>query len=451
MDSNQRPSTHSSEEPARVGQISPSPNPPSGKGLGKIGWLGLGGIAIAALLAMGILPRLNRHAELQAAVKAKEIIPTVNVFTVRRESANTDLVLPGTVVSQNQTTIYSRTTGYLSKWLVDIGDRVQKGQLLAQIESPEIDRQVSQARAELAQAQANLVQTRANLAKAQSDLKLAQANLKLSLQTVQRWQALVQQGAVTQQAADEKQASYQANLASIQSAQNTINSQKANVYSAEANVNSSQANLQRYIVLQSFEQVKAPFSGVITARNVNEGALITAGSSNNNNNTSLYTLVAYDTLQVNVNVPQSLVRSIQTGQTAQIQVRELPQRVFKGKVIRTTNALDPSSRTLLTQMAVQNQDQALRPGMYATVKFSVNQTNPPLMLPDSALVINSGGTQVATVTKQTVHYQPVQLGRDYGTQVEVTSGLSGNETLISNPTVDLVEGTRVKTVATKQS
>ena len=428
-------------------------------GIGRIGWAVIGAVFFGSLLAIGILPRLSQRSELQAAVKEASSVPSVNVITPRRAAASTNLELPGSVVPLNQTTIYARSTGYLRRWYVDIGDRVRSGQLLAEIDSPDTDQQVLQAKAELVQAQANVSQSRANLAKSISDLKQARANLLIARQTWQRWQVLVKQGAVAQQDADTRYATYQANLANVEAAQNTVNSNSANIKAAQANVYASQANFQRYTVLQSYKKVTAPFSGVITARNVNTGVLISAGSGNTNNsntsntntsNTSLYTIAAYDKLDVNVNVPQSLSPSFQTSQTAEITVRELPQRVFRGKVVRTSNAIDPNTRTLLTQLEVENSNATLRPGMYATVKFAINRTDSPFVVPDSALVVNGGGTQVATVTKdQTVHYQKVAVGRDYGTEVEITSGLTGNESLIATPTVDETEGLRVQPVAQK--
>ncbi|MEH1937122.1 MAG: efflux RND transporter periplasmic adaptor subunit [Nostoc sp.] len=430
------------------------------RGIGGIGWAIIGAVFFASLLAIGILPRLSQRSELQAAVKEASTLPSVNVITPRRATATTNLELTGSVVALNQTTIYARSTGYLRRWYADIGDRVRAGQLLAEIDSPDTDQQVLQANAELVQAQANVSQTRASLAKGISDLKQARANLLIARQSWERWQFLVKKGAVAQQDADTKYATYQANIASVEAAQNTVNADSANIKAAQANVYASQANLQRNTVLQSYKKVTAPFSGVITARNVNTGVLISAGSSNtsttssistsntNTSNTSLYTIAAYDKLNVNVSVPQSLSQSLQTGQTAQITVRELPQRVFTGKVVRTSNAIDPNTRTLLAQLEVHNSDATLRPGMYANVKFAINRTNPPFVVPDSALVVNAGGTQVATVTKnQTVHYQKVAVGRDYGTEVEITSGLTGNESLIATPTVDDTEGLRVQRVA----
>ncbi|MEH2379228.1 MAG: efflux RND transporter periplasmic adaptor subunit [Nostoc sp.] len=451
MDSQHRPSPDSEQQTTSRKQK---------RGIGGIGWAVIGAVFFASLLAIGILPRLSQRSELQAAVKEASTLPTVNVITPRRATASTKLELTGSVVALNQTTIYARSTGYLRRWYADIGDRVQAGQLLAEIDSPDIDQQVLQAKAELVQAQANVLQTRANLAKGISDLKQARANLLIARQSWERWQILVKKGAVAQQDADTKYATYQANLANVEAAENTVNSDSANIKAAQANVYASQANLQRNTVLQSYKKVTAPFSGVITARNVNTGVLISAGSSNtsttssistsntNTSNTSLYTIAAYDKLNVNVSVPQSLSQSLQTGQTAQITVRELPQQVFTGKVVRTSNAIDPNTRTLLAQLEVHNSEATLRPGMYANVTFAINRNNPPFVVPDSALVVNAGGTQVATVTKdEKVHYQKVAVGRDYGTEIEITSGLTGKESLIATPTVDDTEGLRVQRIA----
>lgn len=483
------PSPRPPEAPA------PRPRPPeeavdSGTkekgGIGRAGWIVLGiiGISLTGLLLRSIIARRHQDTEIKAAAKVEAVSPSVQFITPHRAPATTDLVLPGSVLAGHQTTVYARSTGYLRRWLVDIGDRVKAGQVLAEIESPEVDQQLSQAQADLAKAQANakqaqadlaksqanLVQNRASLAKGVSDLAQVKANLEIARQTWQRWQALVQQGAVTQQAADEKLAAYKANLASVSSAENTIGVDQANVKAAEesvsssqanleafiANVRSSEANLKRNAALQSFQKVTAPFAGVITARNVDSGGLITAGNGSNNtsngsNNTSLYTIAAYDILNVDVKVPQSNVQSIQLGQTAQIKVRELPQRVFMGKVVRTSDTLDPSTQTMQTRMEVQNQDYAMRPGISTEVTFPFNRANPPLMVPDNTLVTNAGGTQVAIVTNnQTVHYQKVETGRDNGIQSEIRSGLQGNERLIVNPTTNLVEGMRVQAHAAKQ-
>ena len=432
----------------------PSPdsnNQPLKKKASRGGWIWflLALVGVTGLLILGILPRLNRQQELTQAVKEKSAAPTVNVIYAKRGVAQTNVTLPGSVVALNQTTIYARTDGYLKRWLVDIGDHVRTGQLLAVIESPDIDQQVAQANAQVAQSQANLVQSRSQLAKGKSDLALARANQALAKKTWQRYKFLVAEGAVSQQDADTQFANYTANTANVQSAENTVNSNQANISVAIANINASKANLRRYTVLQSFENVTAPFDGVITARNVNQGALITSGSANTSN-VGLYTITSNTSLKVNVYVPQNVASSIQSGQTAEIQIRELPQRNFTGKVIRTASSLDPNSRTLLTQVQLLNSEGLIRPGMYANVKFTIPSNNPPLMLPDSALVINAGGTQVATVTsEQTVHYHPIQVGRDYGTEIEVISGLNSNERILANPKADLFEGTKVRVVDDK--
>ncbi|MBN3924743.1 efflux RND transporter periplasmic adaptor subunit [Nostoc sp. NMS4] len=448
MDSQHRPSPDSEQQ---------TTSKKHRRGIGGIGWAAIGTVFFGSLLAIGILPRLSQKSELQAAVKEASTLPSINVIAPRRATGATKVELPGSVVALNQTTIYARSTGYLRRWYADIGDRVRAGQLLAEIDSPDTDQQVLQANAELVQAQANVSQSRANLAKGISDLKQARANLLIARQSWDRWQVLVKQGAVPQQDADTKYATYQANLANVEAAQNTVSSDYASIKAAQANVYASQANLQRNTVLQSYKKVTAPFAGVITARNVNTGVLISAGNGNtstsntNTSNSSLYTIAAYDNLKVNVSVPQSLSQSLQTGQTAQITVRELPQRVFTGKVVRTSNAIDPNTRTLLTQLEVHNSDATLRPGMYANVKFAINRTNPPFVVPDSVLVVNAKGTQVATVSKDnTVHYQKVAVGRDYGTEVEITSGLTGKESLIATPTVDETEGLRVQPVAERK-
>lgn len=469
IDSDQHPSLLSPEESAYRIQR---------PGIGRIVWFVLGAAVIGSLLAVGILPRMNRQAELNAAVtETKTSVPSVNVITPRRGKTTTDLVLPGSVKASQETTIYSRTTGYLKRRLVDIGDRVQANQLLAEIESPEVDQQaeqakadlaktqanVGQAKADLAKLQANVAQKRAELEKARADLVQAQADLGVASQSWQRWQILAQQGVVNQQQADERQGAYKVNLAKVQAAQNTVNSIQADIEAAQANVNSgqanidatianvgsSQANLKRFGVLQSFKKVTAPFAGIITASSVDSGALITSNSSSNN--TSLFKIAQTDTLRIYVNVPQTFVKSIQVGQTAQIKIRELPQRAFTGTVTRTADALDASTNTLQTEIQVRNGDNALRPGMYAQVQFTANRTNPPLIVPSNTLVMRSDGPQVAIVTKdQKVHFQKVELGRDYGTEVEINSGLQGNESLIANPTDAVSEGKPVKAVAAKQ-
>ncbi|HWP46879.1 MAG TPA: efflux RND transporter periplasmic adaptor subunit [Candidatus Limnocylindrales bacterium] len=408
------------------------------------------GVTLAGLLTLGILPRMHRQAELTAAVEAlKTDVPIVSVVTAQQAPATVDLVLPGNIQALQETPIYARATGYLKKRFVDIGDRVQAGQLLAEIESPEVDQDLAQARANLAQAKAALQQERANLQQERAKLQQAQAALEFSRKTLQRWKQLGQQALVSYQEVDEKQAAFDAAQANAEAAQATIHAAQANVNAAQARVDASQASVQRLLTLQSFQKVTAPFAGTITARYVDVGALITVGTGTNNQ--ALFKIAQSDVLRIYVNVPQTFVNSIQPDQPAEISVQEFPQKTFAGKVVSTAGALDPTSRTLLAEVRVTNENNLLLPGMYAQVKFTVTRSNPPVLVPGNALVIRPEGTQVATVTKdQTVHYQKVTVGRDYGTQLEIISGLEANETVILDATDDLQEGMRVQAVTLKK-
>ncbi|MBD2681178.1 MULTISPECIES: efflux RND transporter periplasmic adaptor subunit [Nostoc] len=434
---------------------------------------------VSGLLALGIIPRIQQQSELNAFAKStSKKVSSVNVVKPKLAANFTELVLPSSIQAGQETTIYARTSGYLQKKLVDIGDRVNKGQLLAVIDAPETDQDVEQARAELAKSEANIAQVQADLAQKlsnlsqtkanfkarQAELIEARTNLELARQTWQRWQLLQKQGAVTTQAADERESAYYASQAnvetliarvnseqeSINTALAAINSQKANINAFVASKNAAQSNLQRIKVLQSFKQIVAPFSGVITARNIDTGALISAGSNSNSGNSWLFKVAQTNNLRIRINVPQAFMQSIQPGQTALVRVRELPKKAFSGKVIRTADALDPSSNTLLTEIEVRNSENVLRPGMYAEVTFKAQRVNPPLLVPANTLVINADGIQVATVTKENkVNYKKVELGRDYGTEVEVISGLSPNARLITNPTDALQEGKSVQVLASK--
>ncbi|OUL32491.1 efflux RND transporter periplasmic adaptor subunit [Nostoc sp. 106C] len=434
---------------------------------------------VTGLLAIGIIPRIQKQSELNAFAKSTTAkVTTVNVIKPKLASNTTELVLPATIQANRETTIYARTSGYLQKRLVDIGNRVSAGQLLAVIDAPETDQDVQQAVAELAKSDANLAQVQADLVQKQSSLAQAQANLKarqaelvqartnleLARQTWQRWQALQKQGAVATQAADERLSTFNANkanvdalVARVKSERDNVNTAVAAIQSQKANINAfvaskaaSKSNLQRTTVLQSFKQVVAPFTGVITARNVDTGALISAGSNNNNGNSWLFKIAQTDTLRIRINVPQAFVQSIQPRQNAVIRVNELPKKTFSGQVIRTADALDANSNTLLTEIEVKNSENLLRPGMYAEVKFQTKRPHPPLLVPANTLMINTDGVQVASVTKEgKVRYKKVELGRDYGTEVEVVSGLSPNVMLITNPTDALQNGQSVQALVSK--
>jgi RND family efflux transporter MFP subunit len=390
--------------------------PPS---IARLGMMMLGtGIVLVGVLTVGAVPRLQRHAQLAETVGvAPSSAPSVNVVRPRLAAAATDVMLPGNIQAIEETPIYARANGYLRRRLVDIGDRVRAGQLLAEIETPELDQQFMQARANLQQARANLVQTR--------------ATMELARVTAERWDELERRELVARQEADQQRSAFAVSQATFNAAQ--------------ANVDAQEANVRQLETLQSFRRVTAPFDGIITARNIDVGALITAGSSTTT--PQLLKLARIDTLRIYANVPQSFVASIRPGQTAQVLVQEFSQRSFTGQVVRTANALDPTSRTLLTEVQLSNHDATLLPGMYAQVKFVITRANPPWVIPANTLVIRTDGPQVAIVgDDQKVHYQKVVIGRDYGTEIEISSGLTGAEALIPNPD-DIAEGAPVQVVA----
>ncbi len=355
------------------------------------------GAVMAGLLLIGILPRLQRNAELNASAKeAKSGLLTVNTVSPRRAATKADVTLPGSIQAVKETTIYARMDGYINQRYADIGDRVEVGQLLAEIDSPETDRQLDQARANLAQTRAAYAQATANLEQSKASALQAQTTSNFNRVSSDRWQQLQQEGAVARQDYDEKRANYDASVANVKAAKSVINAQQSNVESSIANIRASEANVQRLEATQSYKKIVAPFNGVITARNIDTGALITAGSGGSNA-VWLYKIAQPNTLRIFVDLPQTYVSSIRPGQPAEITVREFPKRVFVGKVTRTASALDTNAHTLRTEVQVNNPDLKLLPGMYAQVNFVLNQTTPPLTVPSNAIVVRSDGPQVAIV------------------------------------------------------
>ncbi|HEY2828347.1 MAG TPA: efflux RND transporter periplasmic adaptor subunit, partial [Pirellulales bacterium] len=305
-------------------------------------------IVLAALFVASLIPRLRQTQKLDAAAdEATHSAPRVIVATARKAPAVSERTLPGNSQAYREAALYARTTGYLKQWHVDIGDRVELGQLIAEIAAPDLDDQ-------LAQAQANLEQARATL-------KLDEANAELANTTMARYLATEKQnvGAVAQLLIDQQQA--------------TVQTSKASVVAAQASVGVNEATVQMYTDLQSYEKIVAPFAGVITARNVDPGALVTA--DNPSATRELFHLMQTDPVRVFVDVPQTYSTSIKIGETADIYRTEDPSNVFHGKVTHTANAIDPNTRTLLTQIDVPNPDDALRPGMYLQVTFKTNQSS----------------------------------------------------------------------------
>jgi len=388
-------------------------------------------IGLLVLGAVGIAPRLWREHQLRASVKAVETIaPLVAVGFPTRAPGTTDLVLPGSIQAVQETAIYARVDGYLKRRLVNIGDQVQSGQILAEVDTPELDQQLYQVRATLAQAISALQQARATLQHSETQLDYNRTNLD-------RWRTMKERDLVAQQDLDDRQVL-------VKSGQADVDAARANVEAAEANVTANKANVERLINLQSFQKVRAPFSGVITVRNVDNGALISAGSSANNQ--PLFRMAQTDSLRIFVNVPQSFMISVQPELAAEIAVREFPRRSFAAQVAGVSGALDPASRTLLVEVRMRNEGNLLRPGVYADVKFHLTRNDPPLIIPASALILRSGPPRVATVgTGNKVRFQLVQLGRDYGTTVEVVGGLSEKHPLLVAPPDNLQEGQVVRT------
>jgi RND family efflux transporter MFP subunit len=380
-----------------------------------VGVVLIGAVVLVVALVIGIVPRMQQHQRLATvAADTSGSVPAVNVATVGRAPASTSVSLPGALTAVRSAAIYARTPGYVRRRFVDIGSRVRAGQLLADIDAPELDQQAEQARGVVAQTRAAL--------------ELAQANLV-------RWRSLASDGAVTTQELDQMQAAFD---------------------EATANVNSAEANLRRLAQLQEYKRVIAPFAGVITARNVDAGALVgTAGGVSEilpagagSAIGSLFTVAQTDTLSVYVTVPEDYAAAVAVGKAAVVSVPALPGDTLRGQVARTAGSLDPAARTLLTEVRVANPTGTFLPGMYAQVQLTVGPGTPPLQVPATALVIRDGPPQVVTLAPDsTVKYQTVTIGRDHGSWVEVTGGLKAGNVIVVNPPDDLHDGARVRVAA----
>jgi len=366
-------------------------------------------VVLAGLIALGAVPRLRQSAALQRAA-ASPVLPAVAVMTPSRAPAAADFTLPGDVQAIQDVPIFARADGYLKRRFVDIGDRVRAGQVLAEIDTPELDQQVAQGRATLAQAQASLAQAQSALQQARATLQHSEATMRFNDVTLARWRELKRRELVAQQDVDNYQAASDGSRADVAAAQANIEALTASAKAAQANVDASDANLRRLLDLQSYQTLRAPYAGIVTVRNVDEGSLISAGRAPNA--MPAFRVAQIDDLRVFVNVPQTFVSSIRPGLPTETVVRELPGRVFTARVVSTAEAMDPASRTLLTEIRMHNDAGVLRPGMYADVRFHIARTDPPFLLPSSAVIIRSGPPLVATVGPDSVvHLTPVQLGR----------------------------------------
>jgi RND family efflux transporter MFP subunit len=366
--------------------------------------------AVILLVAFGALTLFQRRAQYQALAKETEVlaVPTVAVMHPATESAEEDLVLPGTMQAYVESPIYARTSGYLKKWYRDIGSRVRQGESLADIDTPEVDQQLMQARA---------------------DLNTAKANARLSEITATRYGELIKTDGVSKQEVDNAAGDFEAKKAIVQS---------------------SEANVRRLEELESFKHIYAPFSGVITRRNVDTGTLINAG--NGGASQQLFFLAQTDPIRVYVGVPETYAPSIHAGLSAFLELTQYPGQKFQGKVVRTAEAIDPGTRTLLTEVDVPNHDSALLPGGYAQAHLQVKVTGTRLVVPVNALLFRSEGLRAVTVdANHRTHLRQLAIGRDYGTTLEVLQGLEPNDWIVLNPADSLEEGQEVRVKETAKA
>ncbi len=360
-------------------------------------------IVLLALLAAGAFRMLQRRTEFKALAKETEemAVPTVAVMHPVVEATQEDLALPGTMQANVESPIYARTNGYLKRWYHDIGTRVKQGELLAEIDTPEVDQ-------ELAQAQATRQQITANLALAKS--------------SAERWQSLRKSDSVSQQEADERTSQF---------------------VQMQANLAAADANVKRLQDLESFKRIFAPFSGVITRRNAEIGTLVNAG--NTGARQELFFLAQTDPIRVWVYVPEVSAPGIHPGLAAHLELTQYPGQMFEGKVVRTASAIDTATRTLLTEVDVANHQGKLLPGGYAQVHLRLKVQGDRLQLPGNALLFRSEGLRAVTVdANNRVHLRPLTIGRDYGNSLEVLQGISKGDLIVLNPPDSLEEGTLVR-------
>jgi RND family efflux transporter MFP subunit len=367
-------------------------------------WLGLAValIVVAALLVSGILSRVRARTTLKTET-AQVALTAVSVVSPKQTAPAEEIILPGNVQPFITSPIYARTNGYLKKWYFDIGAHVKQGQLLAVIETPEVDQQLQQAR---------------------SNLATAQANLELAAITKARYQGLLKSNAVSQQDADNAVGTYSANKAIVEA---------------------DQAAVDQYTALVSFEKVYAPFDGVITARNTDIGDLINSGS-NSNAKTDLFNIAQPGTLRVYVNVPEEYSRGTKIGMTADLTLAEFPGRKFQGKLVRTADAINMTTRTLLIEIDVANPTGTLLTGSYAEVHLAVPTLVSTFLLPVNTLIFRSEGLQVGVVRDGKVALTAVTPGHDFGNQIEIVSGLKPDDKVIINPPDSIVTGQQVQIV-----
>jgi RND family efflux transporter MFP subunit len=376
-------------------------------------------VVLVALFAAGYWPRRSaQHGLATAAAAVEESLPRVGVTTAVAVDGGRSLTLPGSLVASRQAMINARATGYVRRWRVDIGDRVRAGDVLADLDTPEIDQQLQQARATLKQQDAALEQ--------------AIANRDFAKVTAGRQDVLVGQGLVAKQDADQADAQFKVG--------------EANVHAGEANVAAAQANVRQLLQLVSFGHVVAPFDGRITQRTIDVGSLVIAGGAAGS--LPLFRIEAIDPIRVFVQVPQAFASSVKDGEGAGVSIREHPGRVFDAHVTRTAGTLDPALRTLNIEIDIPNPNGELLGGMYAEVTIEVAVAHRVVRVPSSAVITDARGVHVATVDGTgRVHLLEVVRGLDNGRDIDLVEGLVGGEQVIASPDGDVVDGARVEPVA----
>ena len=388
-------------------------------------------IALAGLSWTGYKPWKERQNRLYASTKLEvDREPVVSVVGLTRAAATSELVLPSAISAVLETPIYSRAEGYIAKLYVDIGDRVKEGQALIDIDTPDLDEQLRQSRHRYNQFKAASGSTMANLAQAKASLKLAEVVLK-------RTKLLVASGILSPQELDDKQAANDVSAAAAASAQ-------AAVESAEEGKKAVNSDIERLIYQSRFKKVVAPFSGVITVRNCAVGNLV-SGSASANTGAGLYRIADPRVLRVYIAVPQTKAPSIQPGMAADLELAEFPGRMFHGTVARTANSLDPASRTLRTEVRLDNKDGTILPGMYGNVHLKVPNTVTTWVVPGDTALARPDGVYVAVVEpNRRIRLQKLTVSRDTGRDLEVIHGLRGDERLVVNPSDDIREGVEVR-------
>ena len=405
------------EDAAETDRETVTPAPAVQQHSGRRGRLIVLGVALvfAGALTSGAWNHLTQYRQTAAAAEQeRDRVPQVQVATVKPSDNIQVVTLPATTSAFTSANIFARASGYIGKREVDIGDHVKAGQLLAEIVAPELDHQI-------AQAEATLGQLKAALQQAQANRELAKVTWDRDRPLVDKGWASAQQGTIDQQ---------------------TLKAQEAAVSVAQANVTAEEAQLLVLHQQKVYQRVVAPFDGVVTQRNIDVGSLVQADATSG---TFMFNVMQGNVIRTQVFVPQDEAFGLKPGIEATVHVPEIPDRTFPGKVTRIADALQPGSRTLLTEVDIPNPDGALTPGIYCTVDLHIPRKTPSFKVSAEAVIFNAGGMQVAVVQNGEVHLRKINVVRDLGREVEVNSGVKGGDQVILNPAVDLAEGAKVRT------